>query len=208
MLHIVCYLTVIVLNLVWLCLGNGLRLIYQAAVPLATIAIAGIGVLLRLRTLPRPVRREYLQRALWALFLYYLLLASILLFFGGLFHMDRGWGGTVNLVPFHTIRNYLLYYKNTGSWVSVVNLLGNVLIMVPLGVLLPILLPSMRHVWTFVPLAALVSVGVEYLQWRTATGAADVDDSILNFFGAILGYCFVRVCQVCWAVRTNWKKPR
>ena len=47
--------------------------------------------------------------------------------------MDRAWGGSVNLEPFHTIRNYIRYYKNTGSYVSVINLLGNVLIMVPLG---------------------------------------------------------------------------
>ena len=33
----------------------------------------------------------------------------------------------------------------------------------------------------------------------TATGAADVDDSILNFLGAFLGYFFVRVCQMGYA---------
>ena len=71
--------------------------------------------------------------------------------------------------------------------------------MVPLGVLLPLLFRGMRHFWTFLPLAALASVGVEYIQWRTATGAADVDDSILNFLGAFLGYCFVRVCQMGYA---------
>ena len=44
--------------------------------------------------------------------------------------------------------------------------------------------------------AALVSCGVEYIQWVTATGAADVDDSILNFIGAALGYLFTRLCQI------------
>jgi len=37
---------------------------------------------------------------------------------------------------------------------------------------------------------------VEYIQWVTATGAADVDDSILNFIGAALGYLFTRLCQI------------
>ena len=64
----------------------------------------------------------------------------------------------------------------------------------------------MRHFWTFLPLAALTSVGVEYLQWRTATGAADVDDSILNFIGACLGYLFVQVCQMSCAAWENKKK--
>ena len=199
MLHIICYLAAAALNLVWLALGDGLHLTHQLAVPVLTVLIAGTGVLLRLRTLPRTAWRRYLRGAAWVLFLYYLALLAVLLFLGGLFHMDRAWGGSVNLEPFHTIRNYIRYYKNTGSYVSVINLLGNVLIMVPLGVLLPILFRGMRHFWTFLPLAALVSVGVEYLQWRTATGAADVDDSILNFLGAFLGYFFVRVCQMGYA---------
>ena len=183
----------------WILLGDRLHLTHQLAVPVVTVVVAGLGVLLRLRALPRERRRACLRRAVWALFLYYLALLLVLLFFGGLFHMDRAWGGGVNLEPFHTIRNYWRYYQNTGSWVSIVNLLGNVLIMVPLGVLTPILFHTMRHCWTFLPLAALVSVGVEVLQWRTATGAADVDDSILNFLGAFLGYFLVRVCQIGYA---------
>ena len=102
----------------------------------------------------------------------------------------------MNLDPFHTIRNYIRFYRNTGSYVSIMNLLGNVAIMVPLGVAAAPAVPGMRHFWTFLPLAALASVGVEYIQWRTATGAADVDDIHLNFLGAFLGYFFVRVCQM------------
>lgn len=206
MLHIICYLAAAGLNLVWLVLGDKLHLAHQLAVPLVTVVIVGTGVLLRLRTLPRPAWRRYLKGALWVLFLYYLALLTVLLFLGGLFHMDRGWGGTVNLKPFHTIRSYIRFYQNTGSYVSILNLLGNVLIMVPLGILLPLLFRKMRHIWTFLPLAALVSVGVEYLQWHTATGAADVDDSILNFMGAALGYLFIRLCQILWRIRRRREK--
>ena len=97
------------------------------------------------------------------------------------------WGGSVNLEPFHTIRSYVQFYHNTGSPVSIMNLLGNVVIMVPLGMLLPVLFRTMRHFWACLPLCALTAVGVEWLQWVTATGAADVDDSILNFLGAAWG---------------------
>ena len=196
MLHIICYVAAAVLNLVWLLLGDELHLTHQLAVPVLTVVIAGAGVLLRLRTLPRTAWRRYLRGSLWVLFCYYLFLLLVLLFFGGLFHMDRGWGGTVNLEPFHTIRNYIIYYRRTGSFVSVTNLLGNVVILVPLGVLMPVMFRPMRRFWTFLPLAALVSCGVEYIQWVTATGAADVDDSILNFIGAALGYLFTRLCQI------------
>lgn len=138
--------------------------------------LAGTGVLLRLRKLRGEQRRRYRTGALWVLLLYYLCILSVLLFFGGLFHLDRGYGGAVNLEPFHTIRNYIIYYRRTGSFVSVTNLLGNVVILVPLGVLMPVMFRPMRHFWTFLPLAALVSCGVEYIQWVTATGAADVDE--------------------------------
>ena len=203
MLHILCYSAAILVNLVWLLLGGQLDMLLQAAVPAGTVLLAGIGVALRLRSLPQGARGRYLRGALWALFLYYLAILSVLLFFGGLFQLDRVWGGSVNLEPFHTIRNYVRFYRNTGSPVSIMNLLGNAVIMVPLGVLLPLLFRSMCHFWTCLPLCALTAVGVEWLQWVTATGAADVDDSILNFLGAALGYFLVRLCQLAAGWRQN-----
>ena len=203
MLHILCYSAAILVNLVWLLLGGQLDMLLQAAVPAGTVLLAGIGVALRLRSLPRGARGRYLRGALWALFLYYLAILSVLLFFGGLFQLDRVWGGSVNLEPFHTIRSYVRFYRNTGSPVSIMNLLGNVVIMVPLGMLLPVLFRTMRHFCACLPLCALTAVGVEWLQWVTATGAADVDDSILNFLGAALGYLLVRLCQLAAGRRKN-----
>ena len=152
MLHILCYSAAILVNLVWLLLGGQLDMLLQAAVPAGTVLLAGIGVALRLRSLPRGARGRYLRGALWALFLYYLAILSVLLFFGGLFQLDRVWGGSVNLEPFHTIRSYVRFYRNTGSPVSIMNLLGNVVIMVPLGMLLPVLFRTMRHFWACLPL--------------------------------------------------------
>ena len=138
MVHLICYGAALALNLGWLLLGDHLSLWTQVSVPVFTVLIAGIGVALRLWELPRgEARRRYLRGAMWVFLVYYLAILSVLLFFGGLFHMDRGWGGNINLEPFHTIRNYIRYYRNTGSHVSIFNLLGNVVIMVPMGALLP-----------------------------------------------------------------------
>jgi len=200
---LICYLTAGAVNLFWLILGDRLPLPVQMAIPILTVLLAGTGVLLRLRKLRGEQRRRYRTGALWVLLLYYLCILSVLLFFGGLFHLDRGYGGAVNLEPFHTIRSYVRFYRNTGSPVSIMNLLGNVVIMVPLGMLLPVLFRTMRHFWTCLPLCALTAVGVEWLQWVTATGAADVDDSILNFLGAALGYLLVRLCQLAAGWRKN-----
>ena len=144
---LICYLTAGAVNLFWLILGDRLSLPVQMAIPILTVLLAGTGVLLRLRKLRGEQRRRYRTGALWVLLLYYLCILSAPLFFGGLFHLDRGYGGAVNLEPFHTIRNYIIYYRRTGSFVSVTNLLGNVVILVPLGVLMPVMFRPMRRFW-------------------------------------------------------------
>ena len=205
MVHLFCYGLAAALNLGWLALGDRLTLWTQVSVPVITVLIAGAGVALRLWKLPREARRRYFRGALWVFLAYYLAILSVLLFFGGLFHMDRGWGGSVNLEPFHTIRSYIRFYRNTGSHVSIFNLLGNIAILVPMGVLLPALFRPLRRFWVTLPLLAAIPVAVEYLQWRTATGAADVDDAILNFIGGLLGYLFVRTCQM---LHARWEGKR
>ena len=193
---IICYILAGGLNGFWLYLGDKLSLWEQMSIPVLTVGLVAIGAVLRLARLGESARRRYLRRTLWVVLLYYLAILSVLLFFGGLFHLDRAWGGAVNLEPFHTIRNFIRHYRRTGSLSSLFNLLGNVVILIPLGVLLPVMFRPMRHFWLFLPLAALVCVGVEYLQWLTATGIADVDDSILNFIGAAGGYVVTRLCQI------------
>lgn len=196
----ICYLLALGTNLWWLWRGDGLEIHEQMLVPAITAALVLLGVLFRLRALPRgAARRRYIHRALWVLAAYYLAILSVLLFFGGLFHLDRGWGGAVNTVPLHTIRSYLIYYRRTGSLISIYNLLGNVAIFIPLGVLCPVLLPWCRRWWVFLPAAALLPCAVEWLQWYTSTGIADVDDAILNFIGAALGYIVTRLCQMLYA---------
>ena len=182
--------------MLWLCLGDRLSVWMQMSIPVAAVGLVAIGAVFVLPGLSPGGRRRYIRRVLWVVLLYYLAIISVMLFFGGLFHLDREWGGAVNLEPFRTIRNFFIHYRRTGSLSSLFNLLGNVAILLPLGVLLPLLFRSMRHFWVFLPFAALAAVGIEYLQWRTALGVADVDDSILNFAGAVAGYILTRLCQM------------
>lgn len=204
-----CYVLTAALNVFWLMERNSLSLWAQMAVPVLSVGLVAMGVMLALPGLSAGRRRRHLRAAMWAVLLYYLAIISVMLFFGGLFHLDREWGGAVNLEPFHTIRNFLIHYRRTGSLSSLFNLLGNVIILLPLGVLLPLMFRIMRHFWTFLPFVALVSVGIEYVQWRTATGVADVDDSILNFSGAAVGYIITRLCQMIYfGVRNVLRRRR
>jgi len=197
-MSVLCYAVAAALNGAWLVMGDRLSVNHQLMIPLASVALVALGVLLRTRGLDAVAGGRYRRRVLWVLFVYYLAILSVMLFFGGLFHLDRAWGGAVNLEPFYTIRRFLIHYRRTGSLSSLFNLLGNVVILIPLGVLLPVLLRPMRRVWLAVPLLAAVCAGVEWLQWRTGLGVADVDDSILNFVGALAGWAATRLCQLAY----------
>ena len=193
---LLCYFLAGALNVLWLCMRDRLSIWMQMSVPVAAVGLVAIGALFALPRMGARARRRYTRGVLWVVLLYYLAIISAMLFFGGLFHLDRAWGGAVSLEPFHTIRNFFIHYRRTGSLSSLFNLLGNVAILLPLGVLLPLLFRFMRHFWVFLPFAAAVAVGIEYIQWRTAWGVADVDDSILNFLGAAVGYILTRLCQM------------
>jgi len=193
-----CYIIALGLNLFWLLAGDDLSTNHQLIIPVLCVAVASIGVLLRTRSMSRMGKVAYCRRALWVLLGYYLAILSVLLFFGGLFHVDRAWGSAVNLEPFYTISRFFIHYRRTGSLASLWNLLGNIVILIPLGVLLPVMFRALRRFWLTLPVLALFALGVEYLQWCTGAGVADVDDSILNFAGAVVGYVLTRLCQIAY----------
>lgn len=108
----------------------------------------------------------------------------------------------INLIPFAMITAYIAYGN---SMMSVINVLGNVIIFIPLGVLLPILLKQFRKL----PILLFISIGVS-LSFETIQllfpllGSFDVDDLILNTFGALLGYLgFVLLRNLILSLKTR-----
>ena len=95
----------------------------------------------------------------------------------------------MNLVPFHTIRLFLNalrqhHYRTT----AVINLVGNVVMFIPLGFLLPRAFPGLGKLWKTLLTAAGIVILVEVLQMVTLLGTCDIDDLILNTIGALIGY--------------------
>lgn len=94
---------------------------------------------------------------------------------------------TANFTPFKTIKMYIEYsYKLN----SVENLAGNILAFVPFGVLFPLAAGDREKTGFFVMFvnAFVFVLGIEIFQLFSAFGAFDVDDIMLNCFGASLGY--------------------
>lgn len=89
-----------------------------------------------------------------------------------------------NWVPFDTIA----HYWRVGGWEMVKNLLGNVVVFMPLGFLLPSLHGELRSVTLVTTFALCVSLLIELLQYLSGQRVADVDDLLLNTLGGFLGY--------------------
>ena len=67
-------------------------------------------------------------------------------------------------------------------------MVGNTLLFVPAGILLPKLYRKWRPFWRFVLKAILTIALVETIQLFALLGVFDVDDIILNVLGMSFGY--------------------
>ncbi|MFJ6718356.1 MULTISPECIES: VanZ family protein [unclassified Streptomyces] len=84
---------------------------------------------------------------------------------------------------------------------------GNVLLGVPLGVLLPVLVPPARGLLRVAVVTAALMTLVELIQGALVSGRAfDVDDVILNTTGALLGYLLIgrRLGRAVHPRRRHW----
>ena len=100
---------------------------------------------------------------------------------------------TDNPWPFTTIRIYL-DNLDSAFWVS--QAVGNVLLMLPIGLLGPLALPSLDRWWRVALLAATLSSCIELAQLLVPDRSADVDDVLLNTLGALLGYALLRLLHL------------
>jgi len=123
-----------------------------------------------------------------SLFLYVGALAAVTLF-----PVAVGFGSgdvSLNLVPMRS----LLGIASIGAAQMSRQIVGNVVLFVPLGLLAPALSPRLRSARGVALLGLSVSLAVETAQFIQATvgfarlRAVDVDDVLLNVLGALVGY--------------------
>ncbi|OBZ10036.1 VanZ family protein [Bacillus sp. FJAT-26390] len=126
---------------------------------------------------------------LTALALVYALIMGWLLFYRGRYF---GEGYSYNLVPFFTIKKYIIYHDhfNFDTWFK--NLFGNIVLFIPIGLFLPLFNKKYRHVLALAAASILLITIVELTQMLTRVGSFDIDDIILNTFGAMIGLLITR----------------
>lgn len=101
-----------------------------------------------------------------------------------------------NLIPFETIARFLRMLHSSDPGLqrhAVINLIGNVIMFIPLGFCLPVLFQRQRKLWAVLLTTALVIILVELTQLITLVGSCDTDDLILNILGAAIGYGIFKI---------------
>lgn len=103
----------------------------------------------------------------------------------------------INLVPFKTIMNFVKEFDSMYSTSQIMlNLFGNVCAFMPMALFLLLLFKRQNKAFQFVITLILMILGIEFLQLITGSGRFDIDDLILNLFGAVLVYLLFKIKSV------------
>lgn len=94
-----------------------------------------------------------------------------------------------NLIPFSSIKQML--NSPLGLKVGLYNIMGNLLMLTPLAILLPLIDDRFKKIKYYIGTIVLFSLVIEISQHITEIGNFDVDDLILNICGSFILYLIV-----------------
>lgn len=98
---------------------------------------------------------------------------------------------SINLTPFATINMYLKMLHSSKAYLvrhAFINLVGNVVMFIPLGFFQPYLSAKLRAFWKTLLSTFCLILLIEVVQYFTFLGTCDIDDLMLNLAGAAAGY--------------------
>lgn len=93
-------------------------------------------------------------------------------------------GTPIKYQPFHALASFV---KEIQKGRLGANFIGNILLFMPVGVLLPLVTSKQKWFWT-VGAGFCFSLFIEIIQLITARGCFDPDDIMLNVLGTAIGY--------------------
>ncbi|PYZ98139.1 VanZ family protein [Alteribacter lacisalsi] len=138
----------------------------------------------------KPKNRRFFVTALFLLYLGAVFYVTFLAWNYGSSYSPPGEDGrNLNVVPFLSIYN--IYTYSADPMVPVRILIGNIIMFVPFGFLLPLVYRRWRRSYLGVLpvafMALLASIAIEVNQYYFTYRVANVDDVILNTTGGLLG---------------------
>lgn len=147
----------------------------------------------------RPMKINlYIFFVLYLIFLIYLTLFDVSWLRSGFdfFYFDN-LADRVNLIPFHTIFSFINDFDSLISTKQIfLNLFGNIFAFMPMALFLPLFFKKQGKIGYFIITLVIIILGIETVQLITGFGRFDVDDLILNLFGAVLAYLVLNIRYV------------
>ena len=133
-------------------------------------------------------------------FALYLALLLTFLFFDSYFERDglpkdEIGKGLMRLTPFATIGGFAksIFVGGHSAKRIATNLLGNLVAFMPLSFFLPLFLRRLRRIIPFTLSVMLFVTLIELAQYVFSVGVCDIDDLILNTFGAIIAFYLLKI---------------
>ena len=156
--------------------------IFIAAILIIIWAIYRTTVLIK--TTEKNILREV---AINIFFIYFLVLIELTICKRGALEIGFRNKFYVNYIPFkETINMFKDNFMGIGN--ALYNVLGNILLFVPLGFFIPLLFNKKNKISSVALYGACTSILIEAIQLITSNNLTDIDDVIFNTLGAILGF--------------------
>ena len=103
----------------------------------------------------------------------------------------------INFIPFKTIKLFIRAIQGSFSDYtvrhSIINLVGNILMFIPLGFFVPSVFTKHSTFFRCIILCSIIIISIEIIQLITLLGSCDIDDFILNMAGSAVGYVIFRI---------------
>ena len=117
----------------------------------------------------------------------------------------------IHIRPFYMIGHYIeKCTREEAGFAELVefsvNVLGNIFLFLPMGILIPAFLSNRKVRWLHVFfLTAVLSLATEFLQISFRVGNFDIDDILLNSLGSTVGYFLFRIIQYYYPSNKNYQ---
>ncbi|MDQ0113549.1 VanZ family protein [Paenibacillus harenae] len=140
-------------------------------------------------------KQAYSKSILFNLLLTVAALIYVFIMLHLLLYRDRynGGGYSYNIVPLHTIKQYIFFrhHMNWSIWFT--NIFGNIVLFIPIGIFAPLFRVKYRNPIRLAAFTIVWIAIIELIQMLAHVGSFDIDDIILNTFGALLGLIFTSI---------------
>ena len=149
--------------------------------------------------------KRLLKRIFSVLFVFYSMSVILILFFcresNVQISIEEYFFCCANFKPLQTLARYIRYayiQRDMQSFLlALANIGGNLILFLPMGFFLPCLFRELRRPRNVFFVISFIIFSFEIFQGIFRIGVPDIDDFLLNFFGALFGFAVAELLGFC-----------